>query len=163
MSNIVYNICYDFKDIDLDFDIFLQAYIIRNKNSSDPNLINFKENDDKHYVLELKKKIPIFLKPLSNTEYIKYSENLYLKDNYIEISCLQTICGCIFNCNTVVNYNKDEKKISLNSLIKINYFPSILVPLMKSYIKKNFDSQRCTEEKIIDYLLKQSNTKKKKT
>ena len=158
MSNIIYNMCYNFKKTDLDFDIFLKAYIIRNKDSSDPKLINFTKKSENQYVLDLNKKIPIFLKPLSNTENIKYSEKLYLKDNYIEISCLQTICGYTFNCNTTVKYNKEGQKLSLTTLIKIDSFPYILEPVLKSYIKKNFDSQRCKEEKIIDFLLEHSNT-----
>ncbi len=153
MSNIIYNMCYNFKTPDLDFDIFLKAYIIRNKDSSDPKLINLKKKSDNQYILELNKKIPIFLKKLSNTEDIKYSENLYLKDNYIEISCLQTICGYIFNCNTTVKYNKEKQRLSLTTLIKIDSFPYILEPVLKSYIKKNFDSQREKEQKIINNLL----------
>tara|TARA_B100000524_G_scaffold327288_1_gene211291 strand:+ start:154 stop:597 length:444 start_codon:yes stop_codon:yes gene_type:complete len=145
--------CYNFKTPDLDFDIFLKAYIIRNKDSSDPKLINLKKKSDNQYILELNKKIPIFLKKLSNTEDIKYSENLYLKDNYIEISCLQTICGYIFNCNTTVKYNKEKQRLSLTTLIKIDSFPYILEPVLKSYIKKNFDSQREKEQKIINNLL----------
>ena len=153
MSNIIYNMCYNFKKTDLDFDLFLKAYIIRNKDSSDPKLINFTKKSDNQYVLELNKKVPFFLKPLSNTENIKYSENLYLKDNYIEISCIQTICGYTFNCNTTVKYNKKKEKLSLTTFIEIDSFPSILESVLKSYIKKNFDSQREKEETIINNLL----------
>lgn len=147
MSNIIYNMCYNFKKTDLYFDIFLKAYIIRNKDSSDPRLINFTKKSDKHYILDFNKKIPIFLKTLSNTKDVEYSENVYIKENYVEISCIQTICGYKFNCLTIVKY-KEEGQLSLTSLIKIDSFPSILEPLLKSYIKKNFDSQRCKEEEL---------------
>ena len=89
------------------------------------------------------------MKLLLKKDFVDYTEYVNKDRNNIEINSIQYIENYTIFCNTVVKYSDNKKKIILTSLIKINTFPELLEPMLKSYTEDLFNKQRHEEEILL--------------
>lgn len=145
-NNITYNLSHVFKRSNLDN--FFKAYLNRNKESSNPILKKIEKISDTNYKIEYSNTFPDFLILLLTQRSVEYTENIIIDKDNIEINSIQSIGNYTIYCNTIVKCNNTDD-IILTSLIKINKFPKLIEPMLKSYSESIFRKQRNLEESLM--------------